>query len=171
MTALSNKSIILRPFTLTDAKEHLMGEDEEQIKWVSGGKGTLEGVEDWIKKNQTYWENNGSVFNFAIVDSTNNKLVGFVEANSDFENLEQIEKGEVNISYGLYPSARGRGYVTKLLLLLLEFLKKRGFDKAVLAIDPANEESLKVPARVGFIEKGNITTKKGESLIIFKKNL
>src|SRR3989344_93161 len=127
---ISGQTINLRPFELSDAEEHLAGEDEEQIKWLSGGKGNLEGVQNWIKKNKEQWENNGNIFNFAITDK-DNKLLGMVEANSNFKELDGLIEGDANISYGLYPDARGKGYTTEAINLILDFLKSKGFNRAI----------------------------------------
>jgi RimJ/RimL family protein N-acetyltransferase len=130
---LSDYTITIRPFELSDAEKHLAGEDDDQIKWLSGGKSTLEGVRNWISKNQKYWEIDGSIFNFAIV--VEDKLVGMVEANTDSESLEGVDDGDANISYGLYPSARGKGYTTKAINLLIGFLKDRDIKRAVIRVD------------------------------------
>jgi hypothetical protein len=49
MIELIDGFITLRPFIFENAKEHLANEDEAQVKWLSGEKGTLEGVQNWIK--------------------------------------------------------------------------------------------------------------------------
>ncbi|MBP6913436.1 MAG: GNAT family N-acetyltransferase [Candidatus Levybacteria bacterium] len=167
---LHDEVITLRPFKIEDAQEHLEGEDNEQVKWLSGGKSTLEGVQNWIEKNQKQWGENGHIYNFAIVDS-NNKLVGMVEANSDYKNLEGLQEKDANISYGLYPFARSKGYATRAVNLITEFLKDKNFERAVIRVNPENENSLKLPLRCGFIEQGEVTTKSSERLKIFIKNL
>ena len=171
MNNLSYFNVSLRPFVLGDAQTHLENEDIEQIKWVSGGKSTLESVQNWIKKNQKYWKENAPVFTLAIEDSQTHKLLGFIEANTDYENLEQIKEGEVNISYGLYPNARGKGVATEAVKLMLEYLKDKGYSQAVIAINPENSNSLKVPAKLGFIEISKITTKENKQLVIFSKSI
>lgn len=138
-------------------------------KWLSGGKSTLESVQNFIKKSQEYWENNEPVFTFTIEESQTHTLVGMIEANSNFEKLEQINEGEINISYGLYPFARGKGYITKAILLLLKFLKEKDFQRAVIAVDPENIGSLKVPERVGFTKENEITTSKTRNLFFTRK--
>lgn len=168
---LVDDTIRLRPFDLSDAAKHFAGEDDKQVKWLSGGKSTLENVRNWIKKNQKYWENDGPIFNFAIVDAVKNELVGMVEANTDSKSLEGVEEGEANISYGLYPSARGKGYTSRAINLLVGFLKNKGIKRAIIRVDPGNIDSLKVPERLGFSKEGKIVTKQGENLQIFVKNL
>lgn len=168
---LQGESILLRPFELSDVKTHLTGEDAEIARWVSGGKSTPESVENWIKENKKEWDNNGPRFTFAIVENETKKLAGFIEANHDFEKIEQIQKGEVNISYGIYPEYRGKGYAVDAIKLVMEFLRGRGTKKVVLAIDPENTNSLKIPEFLGFEKAGEIVTQKNQPLIIFSKNL
>jgi len=168
---LDDDVIILRPFKEEDAEEHLRGEDEEQIKWLSGGKSSLELVKNWIKKNKDYWQKGGPVFNFAIIDKTSNKLVGMVEANTGYEKIEGIENGNANISYGIYPQFRGKGYAQKAINLLLDFLKSKQVKRAVIRTNPQNPASMKVAQRLGFEEKDQITKRDREKLKIFVKTL
>ncbi len=167
----TDSTITLRLFGLKDAPTHLAGDDAEQQKWISGGKSTIESVNAWIKKNQEFWKNNGPVFNFAIWDIKNNELVGMIEANTDYTKVEGIQEGDANISYGLYPKARGRGYIDRAVVLIEKFLKKRGLKKAVMRVNKENVNSLKVPIRCNYEETGKIATKDGEELIVFTKNL
>lgn len=166
---LTDGVITLRPFLKSDAKAHMYGEDDEQIKWLSGGKSTLEGIKQWIKRNQKYWENNGPIFNFAIINEEN-VLIGMVEANSDYEQLAGLISGDANISYGLYVTYRGKGYASRAVNLITNFLKEKGFKRAVIRVNPENINSLKVPLHCGFIRKGTITTKE-EQLVLFIRDL
>lgn len=168
---LSDEGIMLRPFRLSDAEEHLAGEDDEQVKWLSGGEGNLEGVRDWIRKNEKQWEDNGHIFNFAIVDFETKKLLGMVEANTDFETLEGLQEGDANISYGLYPNSRGKGNAGKAVSLIADFLRNKGFKRAVIRVNPENKKSLKIPLACEFLETSEVITKAGEKLKVFIKVL
>lgn len=170
MNKLSDGVITLRPFTINDAQEHLECEDEEQIKWLSGGKSTLDRVKKWINKNQKLWENGGPVYNFAVEDKEG-RLMGMVEANVDYRSFETYEEGDTNVTYGLYPFARRKGYASRAVMLLINFLKNKGLKRAIIRINPENENSQKVPIRCGFVKTGKIRTKKGEDFLIFVKNL
>jgi RimJ/RimL family protein N-acetyltransferase len=167
---LSDGAITLCPFRLDFAEEHLAGDDEENIKWLSGGISSIDTVRQWILRNEESWKNDGPVFNFAIFDSIENKLVGMVEANSD-PTIDGLSEGKVNISYNVYPSARGKGYATRAVLLLTGFLKEKGFNAALIRVHPDNRNSLGVPKRAGFVRTGLITTEQGEQLIAFEKAL
>jgi RimJ/RimL family protein N-acetyltransferase len=163
-----DKEVSIEPFNLEDAETHLANEDADQQRWISGGQSTLESVQNWIKKNQEYWQNGGPVFNFAL--RINGELVGMVEANIDKNQVEGLEEGDANISYALYPKARGKGYATKAVNFLVEYLKKMGLKRAVLRIDKDNAPSLKIPLACGFEEAGEIDTSEGR-MLIFRKNL
>ena len=168
---LTDQVVLLRPFVLADAQEHLAGEDEAQIRWVSGGKSTGETVRTWIQRNQEYWETGGPIFTFAIVDAKTHTLRGMVEANTDDESVEGIQKGEANVSYGLYPFARGKGYASRAVNLMMGFLQRQGLHAAIIRVDPANEDSLKVPLRCGFQELAVIQTSDQRNLVVFRKLL
>lgn len=167
----SDGVVTIRPFTEKDAEDHLTGEDEEQVKWLSGGKSTLGSVKKWIAKNQEYWSHgNGPVYNFAIEDNESGKLLGMVEADAS-PAIAGIQEGDANISYGLYPHARGKGYATRALNLLLEFLKSMNVKRAVIRVRPENSDSAKVPPRLNFQQIDSMTTKDGEVFDMFVKNL
>lgn len=167
---LTDNIITLRPFIQEYAEEHFAGEDEEQVKWLSGGRGSLEGVRKWIEKNQKSWEAGGPVFNFAVFDPES-RLVGMVEANKDYEQVEGIQEGDANVSYGLYPFARGKGYATRAVNMMVDFLREEGLNRAVIRVNPENRRSLNVPVRCGFTESGSIVTESGQKLNIFIKDL
>ena len=63
----------------------------------------------------------------------------------------------MNIGYSVFVEARGNGYTTRAVQLLLEHLAAHTtFTTAHLLIDPANTRSLTVAARAGFIPAGEI---------------
>lgn len=167
---VSDNEITIRPFTLDDADAHLSGDDIEQAKWM-GGKSTKESIAKWIKRNQENWKNNGPIYNFAIVKNDEDTLIGMVEANIDSKDLDGVNEGEANISYSIYPNFRGNGYAGKAILLLESFLKQKSVKTGVIRISPENVASLKVPGKLGYRNTGEITTKDGDKLIIFKKSL
>ncbi|MEK9175313.1 MAG: GNAT family N-acetyltransferase [Patescibacteria group bacterium] len=171
LVELTDGIIVLKPFTIDDAEEHLHGDDIEQEKWLSGGKSTIDTVTSWIKRNKNLWESAGQIFNFSIRTAQNNKIVGMIEANIDSKSVTGIKEGDANISYGIYPEARGRGYVVRAINLIQEFLKEKRINRLVIRIDPENLNSLRIPNRCGFKKIGNVITEQEEKLLIFTKNL
>ena len=170
MNQLTDSVVTIRPFVLSDAPQHLVGEDDEQIKWVSGGKGTLAGIQDWIVRSQLYWRQGGPVFTFAIEDAFET-LVGMVEANTDSAMIPELQLGDANISYGLYPSARRKGYASRAVHLVTGFIASKGIQRAVILVHPDNARSLLVPERCGFTRERSILTDVGEPFVVFAKKL
>jgi len=174
---LSDGTIRLRPFRRADAERHLAGEDDEQVRWLSGGRGTLRGVRDWIDANQRSWRAGGPVFTFAIVHAESGALLGMVEANPDYRRIAGLHEGEPNISYGLYPDARGHGYASRAVTLVMDFLQvmdflpSRGIRRAVIRVDPRNTASVNVARRLGYLCSGEIPDSPGHSLQMYIRPL
>lgn len=62
--------------------------------------------------------------------------------------------GVVDLGYGLAPSARGRGVATEAVQLLLAWVAQRGAVQARCEVLPSNETSLRLLARLGFVDTG-----------------
>jgi hypothetical protein len=56
---LTDGVIFLRPLAAEDAADHLAGEDEEMVKWVSGGRSMPATVETFIRNSQENWCSGG----------------------------------------------------------------------------------------------------------------
>ena len=76
-----------------------------------------------------------------------------------------LRPGEVNVGYALHPDARGKGYATRAVLLLLQHLAcVPEVHVARLRIDRENGPSLAVARRCGFEEEqGSLYFKKALS--------
>jgi RimJ/RimL family protein N-acetyltransferase len=82
------------------------------------------------------------------------ELVGWVDYDSDHE---WLRAGEVNVGYYLFPAARGKGYASRAVELLLVHLRRETEHAvATLLIDPENARSLAVARRLGFTEAGEV---------------
>ena len=65
------------------------------------------------------------------------------------------EDGEVEIGYGLAPSARGRGIGTESVRLLVDWVQAQGARSVRAEVLPGNEASLRLLARLGFTDIGS----------------
>lgn len=170
LPTLTDKTITLKPFTDDDIDAHVSGDDEEQIKWLNDGHpSTMESTSRWVARNKKFWEENGPIFNFAIRDA-NNELVGMIDANTDTSNLIGLTAGDANISYSLHPSARGKGFASRAVTLVEDFLAEKGIKRSVIRVHPGNKASAAVPIRLGYEDHGVIDTDDG-GLRIFSKDL
>ena len=82
-------------------------------------------------------------------------VIGWVDFDRD--EREWLSHDEVNIGYGLDPTARGRGAATRSVMLLLHHLAQAtDVRTATLLIHPENEWSLGVSRRCGFVDHGTL---------------
>ena len=118
-----------------DADLLVEGRDEEFFRWLGPGAETPNPV--------------------ACV-RVGEELVGWVDYDRDSER-DWLAPGEVNVGYYLFPAARGKGYASRALNLLLVHLGRgTEYEFATLVIDPADVRSLALARRLGFEERGEI---------------
>jgi RimJ/RimL family protein N-acetyltransferase len=88
------------------------------------------------------------------------ELVGWVDYDRD-DDHDWLKPGEVNVGYFLFPAARGKGYASRAVALLLEHLgRDTDHTVATLLIHPENSRSLALALRLGFVQQGEVN---GES--------
>jgi RimJ/RimL family protein N-acetyltransferase len=123
----------LKPSRPGDAPLLLEGRDEEFFRWFGPGAG------------------NPDPFACIWIDD---ELVGWVDYDVG---RDWLQPGEVNVGYYLFPVARGKGYASRAVELLLRHLS-RGTEHTVatLLIHPENERSLRLAHRLEFVERGEV---------------
>jgi RimJ/RimL family protein N-acetyltransferase len=166
----SDGMVSLRLFTLADVAAHLDGEDDEQVRWVSGGVGTVATVTAMVDRAQAAWTAGGPRVTLAVQDPRG-ALIGFVESNTAHEGFVGHEPGDANVSYGLYPSARGKGYASRSVVLMEGYLRARGARRAIIRVAPGNERSIAVARRLGYAEHGTAIDEDGTTHLLFCKDL
>jgi RimJ/RimL family protein N-acetyltransferase len=84
------------------------------------------------------------------------ELVGWVDYDRD-DDHDWLEPAEVNVGYCLFPAARGKGYASRAVELLLGHLRHDTEHKVVtLLIHPENGPSLALARRLGFVQEGEV---------------
>jgi RimJ/RimL family protein N-acetyltransferase len=87
---------------------------------------------------------------FAIMDARSGELAGQC-------GIDDWSKADVaQFGYWLAASARGRGYATRAAILLTRWLFELGAARVFLTIVAANEESVAVARRAGFVYEGTM---------------
>ena len=82
------------------------------------------------------------------------ELIGWVDF--DLEH-DWLQPGQVNVGYYLFPAARGKGYASRAVELLLQHLRRdTEYAVATLVIHPDNERSLALARRLGFAQAGEV---------------
>ena len=144
---LSDGFVTLSPLRLDDAEAHLAGEEEQLVRWLSGGPGTREGVEAYLRHCREQWDTIGPLRAFGIRVGTDEALAGTIDLRFAAEGLSP---GQVNVAYGLYPAWRGRGLATRAVLLVVRYAASDGAEEAVIRVEPENAASAAVARRAGF---------------------
>jgi RimJ/RimL family protein N-acetyltransferase len=131
-----------------DAEPHVAGEDAEMIRWLNGGRSTVEGVRRYVDETRRSWAAGGPHLAFALRTVDGDELAG----TTDVRLAEPyLRPGQANLSYGLYPAFRGRGLVSRAVRLMVGWLWERDdVDQIVIRADPANPASAAVARRCGF---------------------
>jgi RimJ/RimL family protein N-acetyltransferase len=144
---LTDGVIFLRPLDLSDAADHLAGEDDEIANWLSGGRSTMASVERYITSCQEHWRTDGPIRAFGVFDCSSNRLIGSIEANLAYRSVP----GQLNISYGVFPGWRGKGIARRALDLMSSYLRSAtGLRQMVVRIACANAASVRVVEKAGF---------------------
>jgi RimJ/RimL family protein N-acetyltransferase len=118
-----------------DAALLVAGRDEEFSRWLGpGGRDPSPAACVWL----------------------GDELVGWVDYDRDPEH-DWLGTDEVNVGYYLFPAARGKGYASRAVELLLEHLRRdTEHGVATLLIHPQNERSLALAGRLGFVPAGEV---------------
>jgi [ribosomal protein S5]-alanine N-acetyltransferase len=93
----------------------------------------------------------------AIILSAENKIVGYVRFHSrpDSEELRQYARGAVELGYLVFAADRGRGYAGEAAAAVMAWAGATfGVSHFVASIAPGNLASLRLAARLGFVEVG-----------------
>ncbi|MFE5614438.1 GNAT family N-acetyltransferase [Streptomyces sp. NPDC056524] len=165
---MSDGIITLSPLRLDDAEAHLAGEDEQLVRWLSGGPGTREGVEAYIRHCREQWDTAGSLRAFGVRVGADETLAGTIDLRFAAEGLSP---GQVNVAYGLYPSWRGRGLATRAVLLVSRYAADEGGQEAVIRVEPENAASAAVAQRAGFSPGKHMHGVDGTRLDWYVRNL
>ncbi len=144
---LSDGIVTLSPLCLDDVEAHLLGEDEQLVRWLSGGPSTRAGVEAYIRHCGEQWATGGPLRSFGIRTLAGKTIVGTIDLRFAGEGLAS---GQVNVAYGLYPTWRGRGFATRAVDLVCRYAAERGATEAVVKVEPQNSASARVALRAGF---------------------
>lgn len=151
--ALTTMTIELRPITVADAEAHAAGEDDESVKWLSGGYAPIERVRDYLSGLEDNYRRQRGKRGFGIW--VNGRLGGYIDFDPDRE--DGLAPGDVNIAYSVHPWARRRGVAVEAVNLLCQWMASWDIDtQAAIRVEPENVASVKVAGRVGFKAVGEL---------------
>jgi RimJ/RimL family protein N-acetyltransferase len=148
---LSDGTVTLSSLRLDDAEAHLAGEDEQLVRWLSGGPGTREGVEAYLRHCQEQWDTTGPLrFRHPGGQGRGARR----DDRPAVHGGGPLSPGQVNVAYGLYPSWRGHGLAARAVLLVSRYAASEGAKEAVIRVDPGNAASAAAARQAGFTPGG-----------------
>lgn len=148
--------ILLRPWSRSDAR--FMWEASKDPLIVRYNGPTPESVAQAIsviaeiERRWRSFEDGGSATGvaFAVVDATSGETVGMC-------GVDQWSDTDVSqLGYWLAPEARGRGFATRAVRLMTQWLFDLGAARAFLTIHSTNTASAAVARRAGFLFEGTL---------------
>ncbi|MGW1191896.1 GNAT family N-acetyltransferase [Streptomyces sp. NPDC002559] len=156
---LSDGVVTLSPPRPDDVDAHLAGEDELQIRWLSGKPAARDDIEEYFRRCAEQWSTRGPLRAFGIRSADRSTLMGYIDLRFD---VAVLAPGQANISYTLYPHWRGQGLVTRAVRLVCRYAAAEGVAQAVIRVDPENPASAAVARRSGFVHDRRIVEEDGE---------
>lgn len=140
-------TIELRPLARADAAEHCAGEDEQTVRWLTGGYGSVEGTAayfDMLARNAA--AGRGKRGSGIWLDG---RQAGYVDCDPDIS--DGLEAGDVNLSYAVHPWARGRGVAVEAVGLICAVIRaNRMGTRAAIRVQPDNKASVRVAQKCAF---------------------
>ena len=140
---LADDVVSLRPLAFGDVSAVEAALDDPEItRWLDNGGVS---AQDVVDRAASRWEQSEAA-EFAIVDAGD--CVGSI-----WLNLGPSDRA--GVGYWLLPRARGRGLVTRALLLVSRWaFDELGVKRISLLTDPRNASSLRAAERAGFHREG-----------------
>ncbi|MDI7861026.1 GNAT family N-acetyltransferase [Rhizobiaceae bacterium n13] len=163
---IETERLILRPHRLSDLEACVeMSKDEAVVRYISGVP--LPKEQTWVRMLRWVgmWHYLGYGF-LAVEEKETGRFIGeagFQEMHRDM--VPSIE-GTLEAGWVLTPDVHGRGYATEALTALIAWAETHFPGKTMSCIiDPRNEPSLRVAAKLGFRELAR-TNYNGEVIVL-----
>jgi RimJ/RimL family protein N-acetyltransferase len=147
-------AVLLRPWSGTDVRAIVAAcQDPAISRWspTIPYPYTEDDACGWLEQQEPA-RLGGESLCLAVVHATSDEVVGAIDLAS-----VNIEQGTASIGYWLAPEARGHGYITSAVRLLVRWgFGHLGLSRIELTTDPENVASQRVAARCGFRQEGRL---------------
>jgi RimJ/RimL family protein N-acetyltransferase len=145
---LTDGVVVLSALTASDAPALVAGEDDELVRRLTGGRSTIATAERYVAACAADWERRGPTLSWGIRAQAGGELAGTLDIAL---RSGDVPPGAANVSYGVFPRWRGRGFAARAVDLACGYLAAETTVRcAVLRIDRDNAASLRVAERSGF---------------------
>ena len=147
--------VTLRALTHDDVEAHNAGEDEQTVRWLTGGYGTVDSTTAHFDTLAANARAGSGKQGFGVC--LDGRLAGYVDCDPDPD--DDLAPGDVNLSYAVHPWARGRGVAVEAVRLICEYLREHGTGRrAAIRVYPDNHASVRVAEKSGFTYVSDITS-------------
>lgn len=139
--------VTITPLQVGHAEAVLAAEDDETVRWLSGGRSTLVGTRAYVDRLARQAEAGAGKRAFAIL--LDGACVGTIDFDPDLD--DGIGADDVNIAYGVAPWVRGRGVTTAAVEQVCRHLREQRIGRrAAIRAEVGNPASGRVAERAGF---------------------
>jgi RimJ/RimL family protein N-acetyltransferase len=171
-TSYTDGVVTIRRQSTADIDHHLASIDDVQIDWLwlPGQRESWEAMtrdrkrehaRGVLRSNHDQW-GHGPKWTFAV-DTPDVPYVAYVDC--DLAN-DTVPHGEANVSYSAHTLHRGRGYVSRAVRLIFDFVREHtGAREAHIGVDADNEASLRVARAVGAAERRRWVNERGRTMV------
>ena len=150
---LATERLLLRPYRLDDFDAYAaMWADPHVTRFIGGVPFTRE--QSWTRflRQIGLWYHLGFGF-LAIEDKASGVFAGECGFHDLYRAIEPSIEGTMEAGWGLVPAMQGRGLAEEAMRAALTWAEMHGpRDRLTAIIDPGNTASLRVAARLGFVE-------------------
>ena len=176
----SDGVVTIRRRHVSDLDQDLAAKDDEQQRWLwqPDERQLWAAMDDAARRAHAlkHLASNHEAFGSGpkwtfSVDAREADNVGYVDCDLANENLKLggVAFGDANISYASHPGHRGRGYISRAVRLVLQFLAEHtGVLSAHLVIEPENQASLRVAHALDAVAVGKFRSMDGPELLHHK---
>jgi RimJ/RimL family protein N-acetyltransferase len=168
----SDDTVTIRPPRADDLDADLAAKDDEQIRWmwVPGEREAWRAKSPAAKREHARRElrerhdkfGTGPKWTFSV-DTAEADYVAYVDC--DLAN-RHVPRGEANIAYSTHPAYRGKGYASRAVRLVQQFLVDHtASSRAHLLIDRENVASIRVARAVGATQREQWIDGRGRTIV------
>lgn len=166
---IETSRLLLRPHNLDDFAEYAaLWANPDVVRYIGGTASTREQTWARLLRAAGHWHHLGFGF-LAIEEKETGKLIGEAGFHEVRRNMTPSIEGTLETGWLLSPDSHGKGYALEALTALIEWAEINFPQMDMTAIiNPDNGPSLKLAAKLGFVETAR-TDYNGEIVILSRK--
>jgi RimJ/RimL family protein N-acetyltransferase len=138
----------------------------EVTRFIGGRPSTPEEVWARILRYAGHWDLLGYGY-FVVVEKQSGKVIGEFGL-ADFRRAIEPPLADPEAGWVLHPDFHGKGLAAEALAALLDWADATAMPRTCCLIDPANTPSLRLAARVGYVEQGTVSYHEKPSILLVR---